>query len=76
MVLDPSPLLKKIKTGALVELTNVTVQATAAPVSSICNWPYFSLKVNGNNCSVKIFNGFELEAIQLKRQLQDGSLVR
>jgi len=45
----------------------VTVQATAAPISSICNWPYFSLKVNGNNCSVKTFNGFELEAIQLKR---------
>jgi hypothetical protein len=55
------------QTGALVELTNVTVQAAAAPVSSICNWPYFSLKAKGNNCSVKIFNGFELEAIQLKR---------
>jgi hypothetical protein len=67
MVFDPSPLLKEIRTGALVELTNVTVQAGVAPVSSLCNFPYLSLRINGNSCSVKIFNGFELEAIKLKR---------
>ena len=37
------------------------------PDSSLCKWPYLSFKMNGNNCSVKIFNGFESEAIKLKR---------
>jgi len=45
----------------------VTVQAGVAPVSSVCNFPYLSLKMNGNNCAVKIFKGFESEAIKLKR---------
>jgi len=48
-------------------LKNVTVQVVAAPKSSHCNWPFLSFKVNGNNCSVKIFKGFELEALKLKR---------
>jgi hypothetical protein len=45
----------------------VTVQLVVPPTSSLCDWPYLSLKVNGNSCSVKIFKGFESEAVKLKR---------
>ena len=72
--MHPSPLLKEIRAGSLVELTNVTVQLVVPPTPSLGNWPYLSLKMNGNNCSVKIFRGSESEAVQLKRQLQDAQL--
>jgi hypothetical protein len=45
----------------------VSVQLHVAPASSLCNWPYLSLKMNGNNCSANIFKGFEPEAVKLKR---------
>jgi hypothetical protein len=74
MVLHTSSFLKEIRVGSLVELTNVTVQLIVPPTSSLGNWPYLSLKMNGNNCSVKIYKGFESEAVQLKRQLQEARL--
>jgi hypothetical protein len=55
------------QTGDLVELTNVTVQVIVPPDSSLCNWPYLSFKMNGNNCPVKIFKGHEPEVKQLRR---------
>jgi hypothetical protein len=45
----------------------VRVQLVVSPSSSLCKWPYLSFKMNGNDCSVKIFTGFESEAIELKR---------
>ena len=55
------------QTGALVQLTNVRAEMVVSLDSSVYKWPYLCFKLDGNNCSVKIFNGFEAEGIKLKR---------
>jgi hypothetical protein len=45
----------------------VEVEVAVTHISSPCNKPYLSFKVNGNNCAVKIFKGFESKATKLKR---------
>ena len=60
-------LMGPFQAGASVELTNVRVHLAVSPDTSWCKWPYLHFKMNGNNSSVKIFSGSELEAVQLRR---------